>query len=95
MASIASKLVEMAEKMEIDVSNCQSGNIKTVLDAITIGRDGEVLNSGVIATRGANGPFISRDRSSQSYADGYSRGYAEGRSQAMNDTPPYDFRVRY
>lgn len=50
MASIASKLVEMAEKMDIDVSNCQSGNIKTVLDAITIGRDGEVLNSGVIAT---------------------------------------------
>ena len=54
--------------------------------------------------RAANGQYISRDQSSQSYADGYSRGYAEGRSQAeyrdmsrhyMNDMPPYDFRNRY
>lgn len=50
MASIASKLVEMAENMGVDISDCQSGNIKTVLDAITTARDGEVLDSGVIAT---------------------------------------------
>ena len=54
--------------------------------------------------RAANGQYISREQSSQSYADGYSRGYAEGRSQAeyrdmsrhfMNDMPPYDYRNRY
>ena len=50
MATITSKLVEMAENMGVDISDCQSGNIKTVLDAITIARGGEVLNSGVIAT---------------------------------------------
>ena len=50
MASIASKLVEMAERMNLDVSDCHSGNIKTVLDAITTARGGEVIDSGVIAT---------------------------------------------
>lgn len=50
MATIASKLVGMAEQMGVDISDCQSGNIKTVLDAITVARGGEVLNSGVIAT---------------------------------------------
>lgn len=50
MATIASKLVGMAEQMGVDISDCQSGNIKTVLDAITVARGGEVLDSGVIAT---------------------------------------------
>ena len=50
MATITSKLVEMAENMGVDISDCQSGNIKTVLDAITTARGGEVLDSGVIAT---------------------------------------------
>ena len=39
--------------------------------------------------RAMNGRFVSRDEGNQSYAEGYSRGYAEGRSQAEQNRSGY------
>lgn len=50
MATIAFELANMAEAMGVDISDCHSGNVKTVLDAITVARGGEAINSGVIST---------------------------------------------
>lgn len=48
MASINASLVEMAEKLNLDVSDCHTGSIKGMLDAMSVARGAEPTHTGTI-----------------------------------------------
>lgn len=50
MPTIAHTVAALAKQLNSEAADCLSGNIKTNLDAITVAKNGEVVNLGTISS---------------------------------------------
>lgn len=77
--TIAQRFAEMGTELGVDMSGCNSGNISTVINAITQLKNGEVTDSDVISMAMMN--------MTNTMSSGEGNGEGEGDGQQQNQEP--------